>query len=168
MSEPLILLVGEEAEALAARLEASGYTCSTAARTPPTAAPADPAPDAVLLSADQADRIPALRAQWGDLPLLLDVGEDTVEARVLCLSSGANDFWLSSLGPSDLLMRLRLHLDLSRRTNIPVQLLQVGGRLPHHQSVVGPAAAALQGCLHVGQLRLGLQAGRAGRAGKHT
>ena len=127
MSEPLILLVGEEAEALAARLEASGYTCSTAARTPPTAAPpADPAPDAVLLSADQADRIPALRAQWGDLPLLLDVGEDTVEARVLCLSSGANDFWLSSLGPSDLLMRLRLHLDRSRRTNIPVQLLQVG------------------------------------------
>ena len=126
MSEPLILLVGEEAEALAARLEASGYTCSTAARTPPAAAPAAPVPDAVLLSADQASRIPALRAQWGDLPLLLDVGEDTVEARVLCLSSGANDFWLSSLGPSDLLMRLRLHLDRSRRTNIPVQLLQVG------------------------------------------
>ena len=121
MSEPLILLVGEEAEALAARLEASGYTCSTAAP-----APAAPVPDAVLLSADQASRIPALRAQWGDLPLLLDVGEDTVEARVLCLSSGANDFWLSSLGPSDLLMRLRLHLDRSRRTNIPVQLLQVG------------------------------------------
>ena len=126
MSEPLILLVGEEAEALAARLEASGYTCSTAARTPPAAAPAAPVPDAVLLSADQAGRIPALRAQWGDLPILLDVGEDTVEARVLCLSSGANDFWLSSLGPSDLLMRLRLHLDRSRRTNIPVQLLQVG------------------------------------------
>ena len=123
MSEPLILLVGEEAEALAARLEASGYTCCSAARTPPAAAPA---PDAVLLSADQASRIPALRAQWGDLPLLLDVGEDTVGARVLCLSSGANDFWLSSLGPSDLLMRLRLHLDRSRRTNIPVQLLQVG------------------------------------------
>ena len=123
MSEPLILLVGEEAEALAARLEASGYTCCSAARTPPAAAPA---PDAVLLSADQASRIPALRAQWSDLPLLLDVGEDTVEARVLCLSSGANDFWLSSLGPSDLLMRLRLHLDRSRRTNIPVQLLQVG------------------------------------------
>ena len=128
MSEPLILLVGEEAEALAARLEASGYTCSTPARSSPSAAPAPaaPAPDAVLLSADQASRIPALRAQWGDLPLLLDVGEDTVEARVLCLSSGANDFWLSSLGPSDLLMRLRLHLDRSRRTNIPVQLLQVG------------------------------------------
>ena len=69
MSEPLILLVGEEAEALAARLEASGYTCCSAAR-----APAAPAPDAVLLSADQAGRIPALRAQWGDLPLLLDVG----------------------------------------------------------------------------------------------
>jgi two-component system response regulator MprA len=119
MSALMILLVGAEAEALAARLEASGYACST------TAGNATP-PDAVLLAADQAGRIGALRAQWGDRPLLLDVGEDTVEARVHCLSSGADDFWLSSLGPSDLLMRLRLHLDLTRRTNIPVQLLQVG------------------------------------------
>jgi DNA-binding response OmpR family regulator len=54
------------------------------------------------------------------------VGNDTVEARVHCLSSGADDFWLSSLGPSDLLMRLRLHLDLTRRANVPAQLLQVG------------------------------------------
>ncbi|MEB3326836.1 MAG: response regulator transcription factor [Synechococcus sp.] len=119
MNEPLILLVGEEAEALAPRLEASGYVCTTAASS-------GPAPDAVLLSADQADRIEALRAEWGGLPVLLDVGEDTVTARVHCLCCGADDFWLSSLGPSDLLMRLRLHLDLSRRTNVPVQLLQVG------------------------------------------
>ena len=115
MSEARILLVGTQAEALAARLEASGYACGT-----------DASPDAVLLSADQAGRISALRQQWGTIPLLLDVGNDTVEARIHCLSSGADDFWLSSLGPSDLLMRLRLHLDLARRANVPAQLLQVG------------------------------------------
>jgi DNA-binding response OmpR family regulator len=127
MSDPLILLLGPEAEALAARLEASGYACSSESQLAqgggqsPTASP-----DAVLLSAGEAGRIAALRAQWGNVPLLLDVGDDTVEARVHCLSSGADDFWLSSHGPSDLLMRLRLHLDLTRRANVPAQLLQVG------------------------------------------
>jgi DNA-binding response OmpR family regulator len=127
MSDPLILLLGPEAEALAARLEASGYACSRETQLAqcggqsPTASP-----DAVLLSAGEAGRIAALRAQWGNVPLLLDVGDDTVEARVHCLSSGADDFWLSSHGPSDLLMRLRLHLDLTRRANVPAQLLQVG------------------------------------------
>ena len=58
-------------------------------------------------------------------PLLLDVQCDTVEARSLCLSSGADDFWLSSLGASDLLMRLRLHLTLSHRQQVPIQELQV-------------------------------------------
>ena len=120
MSDPLILLLGPEAEALAARLEASGYACSRGGQGP------EGSPDAVLLSAGEAGRIAALRARWGNVPLLLDVGDDTVEARVHCLSSGADDFWLSNLGPSDLLMRLRLHLDLTRRANVPAQLLQVG------------------------------------------
>ena len=43
------------------------------------------------------------------MPILLDLEQDTVEARSACLCSGADDFWLSSVGPSDLLMRLRLH-----------------------------------------------------------
>ena len=120
MSDPLILLLGPEAQALAARLEASGYTCCSEGPGQ------QGSPDAVLLSAGETGRIAALRAQWGNVPLLLDVGNDTVEARVHCLSSGADDFWLSSLGPSDLLMRLRLHLDLTRRANVPAQLLQVG------------------------------------------
>jgi DNA-binding response OmpR family regulator len=80
----------------------------------------------VLLSSGDSGRIASLREQWGPIPVLLDVGDDTVEARVHCLSSGADDFWLSSLGPSDLLMRLRLHLDLKSRANVPAQLLQVG------------------------------------------
>jgi DNA-binding response OmpR family regulator len=80
----------------------------------------------VLLSNGDSGRIASLREQWGPIPVLLDVGDDTVEARVHCLSSGADDFWLSSLGPSDLLMRLRLHLDLTSRANVPAQLLQVG------------------------------------------
>ena len=80
----------------------------------------------MLLSSGDSGRIASLREQWGPIPVLLDVGDDTVEARVHCLSSGADDFWLSSLGPSDLLMRLRLHLDLTSRANVPAQLLQVG------------------------------------------
>jgi two-component system, OmpR family, response regulator MprA len=120
MNDLYILLVGPEAEALAPRLEASGYLCC---REP---VPVGANPDAVLLSLDDSGRIAYLRHQWGTVPMLLDVGDDTVEARIHCLSSGADDFWLSSLGPSDLLMRLRLHLDLTRRANVPAQLLQVG------------------------------------------
>ena len=120
MNDPHILLLGPEAEALAPRLEASGYSCC---REP---VPAGATPDAVLLSSGDSGRIASLREQWGTVPVLLDVGDDTVEARVHCLSSGADDFWLSSLGPSDLLMRLRLHLDLTSRANVPAQLLQVG------------------------------------------
>ena len=127
MNDLYILLVGPEAEALAARLEASGYACGTEVQLGVGSGQGtDASPDAVLLSADQAGRISALRQHWGTIPLLLDVGSDTVEARIHCLSSGADDFWLSSLGPSDLLMRLRLHLDLARRANVPAQLQQVG------------------------------------------
>ena len=106
MSGPLILLVGEEAEAMAPRLEASGY------RTAPVGALPDP-PAAVLVSgADGVATIPALRMILEDVPILLDLVCDSVEARSLCFSSGADDFWLSSAGGSDLLMRLRLHLQI--------------------------------------------------------
>ncbi|MDA0717610.1 MAG: response regulator transcription factor [Cyanobacteria bacterium] len=120
MNDPHILLLGPEAYALAPRLEASGYSCS---RGP---VPVGAKPDAVLLSSGDSGSIASLRKQWGLIPVLLNVEEDTVEARAHCLSSGADDFWLSSLGPSDLLMRLRLHLDLTRRANVPAQILQVG------------------------------------------
>ncbi len=115
MSGPLILLVGEPAEALAPRLEASGYRTAAAGALP------DP-PAAVLVSGpDGADTIAALRLALGEVPLLLDIGEDTLEGRSLCLSCGADDFWLSSHGASDLLTRLRLHLQLrgSDRTGTP-------------------------------------------------
>jgi len=119
MAKPVVLLVGANAAGLASRLEASGYRTTLAA---------DPnqGPDAVLISSNQMGSIPELRAQLGAIPLLVDVLEDTIEARAQCLSSGADDFWLSSHGASDVLMRLRVHLDLGRRVNVPVQLLQVG------------------------------------------
>ena len=121
MSGPQVLLLGAEAEALAARLEASGYTPVRESELAE-----DTVPGAVLLSASEEPRIGELRAHYGSVPLLLDQGDDTIEARVHCLSSGADDFWLSSLGPSDLLMRLRLHLDIGQRANVPAQLMQVG------------------------------------------
>jgi DNA-binding response OmpR family regulator len=117
-----VLLLGPEAEALAARLEASGYRIVS-----PAAEPGDGAdPDLVVLAASEAHRIPELRQRFGAVPLLLDGGGDDLEARSRCLSSGADDFWLSGLGPSDLLMRLRLHRDIRRRTGPPVLLLQAG------------------------------------------
>ena len=54
------------------------------------------------------------------------MAEDSVEARVRCLSAGADDFWLSQLGPSDLLMRLRLRRDLQRQSAPVTPLLQEG------------------------------------------
>ena len=119
MSGPLILLVGEGAEAMAPRLEASGY------RTAPVGALPDP-PAAVLVSgADGVATIPALRMILEDVPILLDLVNDSVEARSLCFSSGADDFWLSSAGGSDLLMRLRLLLQIrgdTRGLAPPLQL----------------------------------------------
>ena len=119
----LVWLLGPEAEALAARLRASGYALW---KEPEGEAGQETAPpDVVVLSACQGARIPELRRRLGATPLLLDVRDDTVEARSHCLSSGADDFWLSSLGPSDLLMRLRLQLGLSRSLAVPMQLLQL-------------------------------------------
>ena len=83
----------------------------------------------MVLSAQAADRIPALREQWGAIPMLLDLGNDSLEARSQCLSAGADDFWLSSQGPSDLLMRLRLHARLQHRQNPIVDTLQVADLL---------------------------------------
>ena len=115
-----VLLLGAEAEALAARLEASGYRIAS------PAAGADATPDLVVLSASEEGQIPALRQRYGPIPLLLDGGRDDLEARARCLGSGADDFWLSALGPSDLLMRLRLHRDLHRQAHQQPLLLQVG------------------------------------------
>jgi len=120
MADPTILLVGPEAAALAPRLEASGYATTLALDASDQALP-----DAVVISFGHGAQISELRARLGSTPILVDVQADTVEARSLCLSSGADDFWLSSLGPSDLLMRLRLHLDLSHRAQVPIQQLQV-------------------------------------------
>ncbi|WP_369795520.1 hypothetical protein [Synechococcus sp. GFB01] len=111
---------GAEAEALAARLEASGYRIVD----PGAEASGVEGPDLVVLAASEAHRIPELRQRFGAVPLLLDGGRDDLEARSRCLSSGADDFWLSGLGPSDLLMRLRLHRDIRRRTGQPPLLLQ--------------------------------------------
>lgn len=129
---PVVLLLGKEALALATRLQASGYrplleTSATEQMAPqmePQVEPL-PAPQAVLLSASARDRIAELRQRYATIPLLLDVGTDSVEGRVQCLSYGADDFWLSQQGPSDLLMRLRLHLEISQRAQIPIQLMQV-------------------------------------------
>lgn len=108
----LLWLGGLEAIELAPRLEASGYRT---APLPPEGAPVEPngpAPMAVILSPALADRIPDLRRRWGALPILLGSPGDTVEGRCLALSSGADDLWLTAVGPSDLLTRLRLHLKL--------------------------------------------------------
>ncbi|MFM1812906.1 MAG: hypothetical protein RLZZ336_1844 [Cyanobacteriota bacterium] len=121
MEPSTVLLIGPEAEALAPRLEASGYRPRLAAEGTNPAGPVE----LVVLSAEAAGGIPTLREQFGAVPMLLDLGTDSLEARSRCLSAGADDFWLSSQGPSDLLMRLRLHARLQRRHNPIVESLQV-------------------------------------------
>jgi DNA-binding response OmpR family regulator len=138
---PAVLLVGTEAELLAPRLEISGYAplCASqlspfdseevsggASGSPSNGAQAgNPSPQAVILSPGSDRQIAALRQRWGAIPLLLGIDQDTVDQRCHTLTSGADDFWLCSLGPSDLLMRLRLHLNRRRRGG-GEELLQVG------------------------------------------
>lgn len=107
---PLLWLGGAAALELAPRLEASGYRTAPLPGHPEGSEPRAPA--AVILAPTLADRIAGLRARWGPLPILLGCPRDNVEGRCLALSSGADDLWLTSVGPSDLLTRLRLHLSL--------------------------------------------------------
>jgi two-component system response regulator MprA len=109
---PLLLLLGAASQALAPRLEASGYGCRLGD-------PEEPgswgSPDLVVLAVEAAGAIPQLRRQLPAAALLLDIETDSVMGRSQTLSSGAHDFWLSTAGPSDLLMRLRLHTNLAKR-----------------------------------------------------
>jgi len=85
---------------------------STPAASGTAAAAAPPPPLAVVLSPGEEAWIAALRRRWGSLPILLGLTDDSVEGRSRTLLSGADDFWLTGLGPSDLLTRLRLHRQL--------------------------------------------------------
>ena len=107
------MLLGASSQALAPRLGASGYGCLNGDTQDPGSWGA---PDLVVLAVEAAGAIPQLRRQFPSTPLLLDIATDSVMGRSACLSSGAHDFWLSSAGPSDLLMRLRLHTNLAERT----------------------------------------------------
>ncbi len=120
-----LLLLGAEARGLAPRLEASGYRICGDTTAMPAAPETEGRPDLVVLAAGEWGRIPELRRSLGAVPILLDVGEESLEGRVHCLSVGADDFWLSGQGPSDLLMRLRLQLELRRRAAPTAALLQL-------------------------------------------
>jgi DNA-binding response OmpR family regulator len=135
---PLLWLGGAAALELAPRLEASGYR--TASGPLPEAPEGSDltAPAAVILSPTCAHHIPSLRRRWGALPILLGCLKDDVEGRCLALSSGADDLWLTSVGPSDLLTRLRLHLSLRPADPNPDEAPIVVGDLqvdPRHHTV---------------------------------
>ncbi|MFM8525438.1 MAG: winged helix-turn-helix domain-containing protein [Cyanobacteriota bacterium] len=130
--EAWLLLIGERALAQQPRLELSGYGClrendaDTRGASDGSSPPEDgqpPEPALLLLSADQAGRIGSLRQHWPGCPILLDSETDSIETRTHCLTAGADDFWLSDLGASDLLGRLRVHLKLvARQARRPVCL----------------------------------------------
>nr|WP_254216810.1 response regulator transcription factor [Synechococcus sp. CCY 9618] len=124
----MVLLLGPEAAGLAPRLEVSGYRALL--QQPEADDPSATAVAAVVLSTGSEERIPELRRRLGARPLLLGIARDDVESRSHCLECGADDFWLPSLGTSDLLTRLRLHLGRPRGaapSPVPVSaLLQVG------------------------------------------
>jgi len=135
VSSGRLLLVGSAAVAMADRLEASGYVTLAWDRAAAAAAvaagelPADLL--AIVLSAEAIDLAAPLRGlaarEPGGAPsLLLEVDDDTVAARCLCLDAGASDFWLRSAPPSDLLRRLRLHRRGSAGATAPPRLLEEG------------------------------------------
>ena len=126
-AEPLLLLVGHDAVALATRLNASGYATVDwlSAGVASSRAQVGDEPAAAILSADQVPLIGDLRQRFGPMPILLDLQQDSVQARSACLRSGADDFWLSTIGPSDLLMRLRLHRTIQDRIGHRPALLTV-------------------------------------------
>ena len=127
MTEALLLLVGSSAAALAPRLSASGYSTVDLTNLALTdwAGLKNQGPVAAVFAADQPHRIAEFRHLLSGLPLLLDLVDDSVDARAEFLHSGADDFWLSGSAPSDLLMRLRLHCTLSQRQPSRPSLLQL-------------------------------------------
>lgn len=104
-----VLLVGGDAERLASRLAVSGYRPLLPADEE---ASGGPGPALMILAADQEAGIAGLRHRYPGVPLLLGIPGDSLEGRVRTLASGADDFWITTLGPSDLLTRIRLHLAL--------------------------------------------------------
>ena len=126
-ADPLLLLAGASAVSLATRLAASGYATLDWLSAGPSAHAPEPGefPVAAVLAADQAALIQDLRSRFGAMPILLDLERDSVEARAACLGSGADDFWLSEIGPSDLLLRLRLHRTIQQRSGQRPALLQL-------------------------------------------
>jgi len=106
-ADPLLLLAGPSAVSLAPRLAASGYATLDWLSAGPSAHAAEPgeSPVVAVLAADQAALIQDLRSRFGAMPILLDLERDSVEARAACLGTGADDFWLSEIGPSDLLLQ---------------------------------------------------------------
>lgn len=122
----MVVLGGLMAMELAPRLEASGYATSPLPPLEGFDSKMGPAPAAVILSHGLEGRIPSLRHHWGALPILLGSPLDDVEGRCRALGSGADDLWLSSAGPSDLLTRLRLHLQLRASAGTDERSIVVG------------------------------------------
>ena len=122
----VLLLVGAEALHLKDRLEASGYTTLEWGAGDRTIAGSGQSPMAAIVSPGQTLEVSELRQWFGMLPILLGVSEDSIHARELCFSSGADDFWLATNAPSDLLQRVRLHLSVQKRKEELSSVIVVG------------------------------------------
>ena len=122
----VLVLVGAEALQLKDRLEASGYTTLEWGAGDRTIAASGQSPMAAIVSPGQMLEVSELRQWFGTLPILLGVSEDSIHARELCFSSGADDFWLATNAPSDLLQRVRLHLSVQKRKEEFSSVIVVG------------------------------------------
>ena len=127
-ANPLLLLVGASGVGLAPRLAASGYSTVDwlSAGVASSKVEVGEEPLAAVLAADMAAMLRDLRQRFRGMPILLDLEQDSVDARAACLCAGADDFWLSSIGPSDLLLRLRLHRTVQARLGQRPTLLELG------------------------------------------
>ncbi len=127
-AELLLLLVGGSAVALAPRLAASGYSTVDLLSAGLTSSRVQlgEEPLGAVLAADQAARVQDLLQSFGVMPILLDLEHDNVDSRATCICAGADDFWLSSVGPIELLQRLRFHHTVQARLGQRPTLLELG------------------------------------------
>ena len=134
-----ILLVEDDAplaESIATALRAQGWRVDASARGEPVAGSLQQDDyDALILDIglpgiDGLETLRRVRAQGSVLPVLMLTARDAIEDRVRGLEHGADDYLVKPFAPSELVARLRAHIDgrpihLSARECIVLQYLML-------------------------------------------
>ena len=142
-----LLLIGVRALALRERLEASGYDTlgwsgADAEQSLRSGLVSPQRVQAVIVSSDELLLLPQLQQLCGageQVPLLLEVEADDLEARKLVLKLGANDFWLPDAPPQRAAAQIAAAAGCAPSTQQRTRAPHRGGE---HQCGTSPAEPA--------------------------